>query len=202
MDAAKPYEAIVLGTSAGGTKLLKSMVAKIPAGFSLPLIVVQHIGADSDGYWIRSLDKLAAIKVKEADEKEKIEAATMYVAPANYHLLVERDRTLTLTVSEPVNYARPSIDVLFETAADAFKNRLIGVVLSGYNSDGAVGLKRIKENGGLTIVQAPETCEAAPMPKAAIKEAQPDYTLPPDEIYELLIKLAKNKEPHTHETKD
>lgn len=194
MKSDAPYEAIVIGTSAGGTELLKSIVRQLPPHFSIPLIVVQHISADSGGYWIEMLNKLAAIRVKEADEKEQIKPGTMYIAPSNYHLLVERDHTFSLAVSEPVNYARPSIDVLFETAADAYKSKLIGVILTGYNSDGAKGLKKIKENGGLTIVQSPETCEAPPMPRAAIAAATPDYTLAPDKINNLLVKIARDNE--------
>ncbi|UII31014.1 chemotaxis protein CheB [Fulvivirga ulvae] len=194
MAAGTPYEAIVIGTSAGGTKLLKSMVSKIPSHFSIPLIVVQHIAPGSNSYWVKLLDSLSAIKVKEADEKEKIEKGTMYLAPPDYHLLVEHDRTFSLAVSEHVNFARPSIDVLFETAADAYKNKLIGVILTGYNSDGATGLKKIKENGGLAIAQTPESCEAPSMPKAAIEAANPDFILSPDEISNLLIKIARDNE--------
>jgi two-component system chemotaxis response regulator CheB len=112
-----------------------------------------------------------------------------YLAPPNYHLLLEPDRTFTLTIDERVNYARPSIDVLFETAAEAYKDKLIGIILTGANNDGSKGLKKIKEFGGLAIVQDPETAEVASMPRAAILTSVVDHIIPLEEIAPLLNSL-------------
>ena len=128
-------------------------------------------------------------RVKQADEKEKIVPAMIYIAPPNYHLLVEDDRTFSLSVDELVNFSRPSIDVLFESAADAYGKRLIGIILTGANSDGSNGLKKIKECGGMAIVQDPESSEADTMPRAAIKATKVDYVLPLEEIGTFLRKL-------------
>ena len=119
----------------------------------------------------------------------------IYIAPPNYHLLVEADRTFSLSIDEPVNYARPSIDVLFETAADVYKTNLIGVILTGANTDGSHGLKRIKETGGLSVVQDPSTAEADTMPRAAIAAVDVDYVLPLEEIGKVLTMLADGVKP-------
>ena len=187
------YEAIVIGVSSGGMKALKLLFSLLPKGFKTPIIIVQHMSAHSDNEWIQLLNDTYAVDIKEADEKEKIENGKIYFAPSNYHLLIEKDITFSLTIDERVNYARPSIDVLFESAADAYKNKLIGVILTGSNNDGTVGLKRIKEYGGLTIVQDPETAESAYMPTSAIEAVKPDYILSLQEIIKLLIKLDRQK---------
>lgn len=184
------YKAVVIGCSSGGLNALKCILPMLPAGFTMPVIIVQHIGAGADSYWVKALNELCKVTVKEADEKEPLKPGIVYTAPPNYHLLVERDHTLSLTIDERVNYARPSIDVLFETAAAAYGPKLIGIVLTGANHDGAKGLKRIKEGGGITIVQQPETAEAAIMPKFAIAESVPDYIIPLEKIPDLLTKLS------------
>lgn len=183
------YQAIVLGASAGGMHVVKALVTALPKDFSLPLLIVQHIADTSDSVWPELLNEHSKVRVKEADEKEPVEPGTVYLAPPNYHLLVESDHTLTLTVDERVNYARPAIDVLFETAADAYREQLIGIVCTGANFDGAKGLQRIKELGGLAIVQDPETAEVPTMPQAAIQATVPDYVLPPEGIIKLLLDI-------------
>ncbi|WP_061249501.1 chemotaxis protein CheB [Leptospira alstonii] len=186
------YEAIVIGVSAGGLNALKAILPTLPVQYGIPLIIVQHIGPRSDGEWFRILGKLSNVKIKEAEEKEKIEPGTVYVAPPNYHLLIEKDRTLSLSISERVNFSRPSVDVLFESASDVYGDKLIGIVLTGANSDGAKGLKRIKENGGLAIVQDPSTAEISLMPESAIGTGPVDYVLSLEKIAELLIRLDQN----------
>ena len=185
------YEAIVIGVSSGGMNAMKVMFSLLPKDFNTPVIIVQHIGAHSDSLWIKLLNDKSNLPIKEADEKEKIENGKVYFAPPNYHLLIEKDRTLSLTVDERVNYSRPSIDVLFESAAEAYADKLIGVILTGSNNDGTNGIKRVKECGGLAIVQNPETAESAYMPKSAIAAIKPDYILSLEEITALLIKLDK-----------
>ena len=169
------YQAIVIGVSSGGMSALKIIFSALPANFALPIIVVQHVGPRSDGKWIDLLNAKSLLTIKEADEKETVEKGTIYFAPSNYHLLIEKDKTFSLSVEERVNFARPSIDVLFESAAEAYKTALIGVILTGANHDGAQGLKLIKEFGGLAIVQNPETAETGYMPRAAIAAVAPDF---------------------------
>ena len=188
------YEAIVIGVSSGGLNAMKVMFSLLPADFKTPVIIVQHISPRSENQWINLLNDKSKLHVKEADEKERIEPGIVYIAPPNYHLLVEKDRTFSLTIDERVSFARPSIDVLFESAADAYTSKLIGIVLTGSNSDGTNGLKRIQECGGLTIVQNPKTAESAYMPASAIAAMKPDYILSLTEIVELLIKLDKHKD--------
>ncbi|MBN1199046.1 MAG: chemotaxis protein CheB [Bacteroidales bacterium] len=176
------YEAIVIGSSAGGLHALKQIFSGLDASFSLPVIVVQHMSADTENYLPHYLNSLNTVKVKEADEKETPQPGVAYVAPPNYHLLMEADKTFTLSVEERVNYARPSIDVLFETAAEVYREKLIGIILTGANSDGALGLKRIKEMGGLAVVQDPAEAESVAMPRSAIEHVSVDHVLKLNDI--------------------
>jgi two-component system chemotaxis response regulator CheB len=188
------YEAIVIGVSSGGLNAMKVMFSCLPKEFNTPIIIVQHIGSQSENLWISLLNDKSNLYIKEADEKESIEQGKVYIAPPNYHLLIERDKTFSLTIDERVNYARPSIDVLFESAAEAYKSKLIGVILTGSNNDGTNGLKRIKEYGGLTIVQDPATAESSYMPASAIAVVQMDYILTLENIIKVLIKIDAQKE--------
>ena len=185
------YGAIVIGVSSGGMTALKFIFSALPAGFSIPIIIVQHVSARSDNEWIKLLNDKSNLNIKEADEKEKIETGNVYIAPSNYHLLIEKDKTFSLTIDEYVNFARPSIDVMFESAAEAYKNKLIGIVLTGSNSDGTKGIKRIKELGGIAIIQDPETAESPNMPASAIAAIQPDYILSLEKIVQLLVKITQ-----------
>ena len=188
------YEAIVIGVSSGGMNAMKVIFSLLPKEFSIPIIIVQHVSAHSNNQWIKLLNDKSNLYIKEADEKEKIENGTIYIAPANYHLMIEKNKTFSLTIDERVNYARPSIDVLFESAAEAYKDKLIGVILTGSNNDGTNGIKRIKEFGGLAIIQNPKTAESSYMPASAIAAIKPDYILSLVDITDLLIKFDKQKE--------
>jgi two-component system chemotaxis response regulator CheB len=189
LNLKQKYQAAVIGVSSGGMSALKLFLAALPKEFDLPLIVVQHVSPHSDNSWINILAKGTHLKIKEADEKELIEKKTVYIAPPNYHLLIEKDKTFSLSIDEKVNYARPSVDVLFESAADAYSNSLIGIILTGSGSDGSKGLKRVKEKGGLTIAQDPHTAESGHMPAAAIAATQVDHILPLENIADLLLQL-------------
>jgi two-component system chemotaxis response regulator CheB len=171
-------------------RALKLLLGQLPADFPLPLLVVQHISPDAGDGLARLLDDLCAIRVKEADEREAAVPATAYLAPPNYHLLVEKDGILALSADPPVSHARPSIDVLFESAAEVFGPELIGVVLTGANFDGSQGLKAIKQKGGVAIVQDPADAAAQQMPLSALAATEVDYVLALDEIAPLLKKLA------------
>ena len=187
----------MIGVSAGGLNALKILLPAFPLNFNLPLIIVQHVGANSDGTWISLLDNICKLKVKEADEKEIIDKGTVYIAPPNYHLLVEKDKTFSLSIDGRVNYARPSIDVLFESASDVYKEELIGILLTGSSIDGTKGLKTIKEKGGLTIVQDPATAEVAYMPASAIASVQVDHILSLEKIIILLLQLYEQPKPYS-----
>ena len=183
------YRAIVIGTSAGGMDALAEIIPKLPGNFSIPIIIVQHIHANTDEFPGYYLNKNSELKVKEADEKESIKEGYAYIAPVNYHLLVDDDETFSLSVDEKVNFSRPSIDVLFQSAAEVFKSQLIGIILTGANNDGTEGLKMIKQNGGLVIVQNPKEANSDVMPRAAIAACKVDYILQLHEISELLQNL-------------
>lgn len=182
-------KAIVIGTSYGGLQALKIIIGKLPQSFSVPVIVVLHIGNNNINTFIASLNKNHKLKVKEAEEKEIIKGETIYFAPPNYHLQIEEDFIFSLSTAEKVKFSRPAIDVLFETAAWAYKDNLLGILLTGSNSDGAEGLKIIKEFGGTTIVENPETAFAKSMPQAGILKSTPDFILNLDEIADKTIKL-------------
>jgi two-component system chemotaxis response regulator CheB len=189
-SSGRQFKAVVIGVSTGGVSALKLLLGVLPAEFPIPVLVATHITPDSDDGLAVLLDTLCAIRVKEADEQETIKSGTVYLAPANYHLLVERGGILSLSVDPPVNFARPSVDVLFETAAVAFGKALIGIVMTGAGFDGSRGLKRVKELGGLTIVQTPADAEADSMPRSALAEVTADFVAPLKELGPLLLKFA------------
>lgn len=182
MSTSRHYRAVVIGVSAGGLAALDKILPALGRTFSLPVLVVQHVSPTSENYLPIHFSQRCLLEVKEAEDKEQIEGGVIYFAPPNYHLLVEYNQAIALSTEERVNFSRPSIDVLFETAADAYLDELVGVVLTGANSDGAAGMARIKQFGGLAVVQSPETAEAEAMPRAAIEAADVDYILPLNEI--------------------
>ena len=159
--------AIVIGASAGGVQALSHILPALPPGFPTPVLVVIHVPPSKDNALVELFARKCQLEVKEAEDKEPLRAGTVYFAPPDYHLLVETEDALALSSDEPVNHSRPAIDVLFETAADAFGSALTGIVLTGANHDGAQGLKAIGQAGGVAIVQDPATAEAATMPVAA-----------------------------------
>lgn len=182
MERSKQFEAVVIGVSAGGLSALEAVLPALDDSFLMPVLVVQHLSPDSESYLPLHLDVRCALHVKEAEDKELLRPGTVYIAPPNYHLMVEADKTLALSAEERVNFSRPSIDVLFKTAAEVFCDRLVGVILTGANSDGSAGLVKIKQFGGLVVVQAPETAVADTMPTAAIKAVDVDHVLPLGQI--------------------
>jgi len=184
------FEAIAIGVSAGGLAALAQILPKFKKDFPLAVLIVQHMRRDSDGFLWRHLDTLSRLTVKEAEDKEAIQPQTVYIAPPDYHLLVEPDRTLSLSAEARVNFSRPSIDVLFETAAETYQQRLIGVILTGANNDGTRGLKTIKSYGGLAVVQSPESAESDAMPRSAIEEVAVDHIVPLDRMGQFLNDLA------------
>lgn len=187
---ASAIEAIVIGGSAGALDALTQILPALPAGFALPIALVLHVHPSKPSHLGPVLSSRCALPVKEAEDKEPIAAATVYVAPPNYHLLVERRRCFSLSVDAPVLFSRPAIDVLFESAADAFGPALAGVLLSGGSEDGARGIAQIQKNGGLTVVQAPSTASVPIMPNAALRLSAVSHVLPLAEIGMFLASLA------------
>jgi len=184
-----PLEAVVIGTSAGGLAALSRLVSGLSSHFPLPILVVQHVPAGTPTQLAEIFQRKTGLRVKEADEKEALRPATLYFAPPGYHLLVESDRSLSLSQDDAVHFSRPSIDVLFESAADALGPALLGILLTGANEDGAAGLAAIHYAGGLTIVQDPAEAEVDTMPRAALQRLAPDYLLPLRDIHQLLREL-------------
>jgi two-component system chemotaxis response regulator CheB len=183
------YEIAVIGTSWGGLAALHEILGALPSSFHLPVVIVQHRHKDSGQFLPRVLQDDTSLCVCEVDDKAPIIGGNIYIAPANYHVLVEHGH-LSLSTDEPVAFSRPSIDVTFISAADAYRKGVVGVVLTGANSDGARGLKRVSDRGGLAIVQRPDTAESAVMPAAALKHVPDARALTLAEIADLMASLA------------
>ena len=188
-----PYDAVVIGGSAGSLKVLYELLPQLPGDLPWPLVVVVHLHPQQEGGFADLLDRRCSLRIKEAEDKELLAPGQVYFAPANYHLLIEPGQTLSLSADERVKYSRPSIDVLFESAAEAFRSRLIGIILTGASDDGAKGLSKIKEQRGLTVVQDPATAEHPFMPQAVLEALAPDHVLSPMGIVALLVSLAEHE---------
>jgi two-component system chemotaxis response regulator CheB len=182
---------VAVGTSLGGLNALAAVLSVLPRDLPVPIVIVQHRGTASDGSLADVLQDHTALRVVEAEDKVRLEPSTVYVAPPDYHLLIEDRESLALSTEGPVRSARPSIDVLFESAADAYGPALLGVLLTGASADGAAGIARIKALGGRAIVQDPATAECATMPAAAIAAAAVDYVLPLERIGPHLVSLVE-----------
>ncbi len=176
------YKAVVMGVSAGGLAAISEILSQLPTGFNLPLLVVQHVHPRQDAAIGNLYNNICPLPVKEAEDKEEIAPGCVYFAPPNYHLLVERSGTVALSADEKVNWARPSIDVLFESAVYAWGGQLVGIILTGANNDGARGLKLIRAAGGYTIAQDPTTAEYPEMPQSALDAGAVLEVLPLGEI--------------------
>ena len=188
-----PYKVVVIGGSAGGVEALSAILSRLPNDFALPILAVQHLHLSDDGAFARHMADMTQLSVVEPCDKAQIEPGRVYIAPANYHMLAERDGTISLSVAERVNWSRPSIDVLFESAASAWGEAVIGVILSGANADGTQGLHAIKDAGGLTIAQDPAEAKVRVMPQAAIDAGAADEVLRAKEIGQQLADLGGKK---------
>ncbi len=224
----KNFEIVVVGTSLGGLEALMVLLADLPQSFPLPVAIVQHRHKSSQDRLTDVLQQQSSLQITEAEDKEPIAPGRVYLAPADYHLLVEspcqrefsvdenystgsrsdagepidnsqspiRNRvsaTFALSTEAPVCHARPSIDVLFESAADAFGEKVIGIILTGASSDGSQGLAKIKAEGGLTFVEEPATALCRTMPASAIANVEVDWILPLSKIAPFLVNLLKIK---------
>jgi two-component system chemotaxis response regulator CheB len=185
------FEIVVVGASVGGLKALQSLLSGLPPGFPLPVVMVQHRGNDSNIGLCEYLARSSSLPVREPEDKEAVLPGHAYLAPRDYHLLIEK-RSFALSTDPPVTFARPSIDVLFESVADEYEKGVIGVILTGANRDGARGLANIKARGGLTLVQEPASATCAEMPQAAIDLSEVDWVLPLQEIAPCLNELSNS----------
>lgn len=179
-------QAVVIGVSAGGLNALSAILPQLPADYPLPIIIVIHLPPDRDSVVAELFDEKCALTVREAEDKEDILPGHVYFAPPDYHLLVEADHRLSLSSEEPVLFSRPSVDVLFETAADVYGEGLIGVILTGANPDGAAGLKAVMAAGGRGLVQRPDLSYASAMPEAALEFSPQAEALSLEQIAEKL----------------
>jgi two-component system chemotaxis response regulator CheB len=182
------FEIVVIGASYGGLSALQILLPELAPGFPLPVVIVQHRKKDGDDGLCEYLRKRSPLPLVEPNDKEEIEPGRVYLAPRDYHLLIEKS-IFALSTESPVAFARPSIDVLFESAADIYHERAIGVVLTGSNRDGARGLAKIKSLGGLALVQDPQSAESPVMPEAALAASAVDRVLPLQEIAPFLNEL-------------
>jgi len=184
-------EAIVVGASAGGVEALLNLLGPLRAGFQLPIIIVLHLPEERRSQLAEVFSRRVALPVAEAIDKQDIAPGTVYFATPGYHLSVEQDRSLSLSLEDRLHHSRPSIDFLFESAADVYGPALAAVLLTGANHDGARGMAHVKRQGGLTIVQDPADAHVATMPAAALKTHQPDHILPLHGIGRLLVELER-----------
>ena len=187
------FELIVIGTSWGGLQAIEILLSGLPKDFPLAIAIAQHRQRNAGDLLCNLLQRHSVLPVLEVEDKVAIAPGYVYLAPADYHLLVEPGN-FALSIEAPVLYSRPSIDLLFESAADAYTDRAIGVILTGANKDGSQGLATLKRRGGLAIVQEPSEAESSFMPTAAIAATQVDYILPLTKISSCLINLADRGE--------
>jgi two-component system chemotaxis response regulator CheB len=185
------YKAIVIGGSAGSFQVISKILSCLPKDFELPIVMCLHRLRHVRSGFVEALNIKSTIAIKEPYDKEPIRKGNIYLAPANYHLGVEIGNTFTLTTEELMNNSRPAIDILLQSAAYVYRNKLIGILLSGANKDGALGMKKIAERGGLTIVQDPKECLIDTMPVSAMKITEIDHVMKVQNIIDFLLNLDK-----------
>ncbi|MTW13879.1 chemotaxis protein CheB [Pseudoduganella eburnea] len=190
--AGRKTEAVVIGASAGGVSALLQVLPVLPRGYRLPIIVVLHVRSGRPNQLVDVFQQKVAMPVSEAGDKEAIIPGTLYFAPADYHLLIENDRSFSLSCDAPLHFNRPAIDITMETAADAYGASLAAILMTGANEDGAAGMAAIGKAGGLTVVQDPSEAEVEVMPQEAIDLRAPDLILPLDQIKQLLLMLERH----------
>lgn len=183
-------DGVVMGASAGGVEALAVLLPALPATFRPALFIVLHLPRERPSLLVEIFARRCARPIREADDKEPIEPGTVYFAAPDYHMLLEKNRQIALSADEPVHYSRPSIDVLFESAADVYGDRLLGIILTGGNEDGAAGLHAIHEAGGVIVVQQPDSAKVPLMVVSALQRGPADFVLSLPEIAQLLGALA------------
>ncbi|MGE3262012.1 MAG: chemotaxis protein CheB [Bacteriovoracia bacterium] len=192
-EIGKQIDFVAIGCSAGGFDALRMILPKLPADFDKAVVVLIHLSPDRESLVAQNFQGRCLIPVKEAEDKEVIAGGNIYIAPPNYHLLAEPGGSFSLSVDEPENCSRPSIDVLMDTAAHVYGPRMIGVLLTGANADGARGLAKVKELGGIAVVEDPATAMYPQMPGAGLEVARPQLVMPVAMIADWLAALAKKE---------
>jgi two-component system chemotaxis response regulator CheB len=180
---------VVIGGSAGSLKVLMGILPNLAESLNFPIIIILHRKNDRRSSLETLLNNSCSLLVKEAEDKESLRNGVIYVAPPDYHLLIERDHSLSLDASEKVIWSRPSIDVTFQSASEVYQKHLMGVLLSGANNDGTLGLQKIKESGGKIIIQDPEDADMPVMPQLALDKVKPDYLLKARDIAAVINKF-------------
>ena len=188
------FDVVAIATSAGGLKALRLVLAALPSDFPAAIVVVQHLDPRHRSLMADILSRRSALSVKQAEERDKLQPGTVFIAPPNKHLLVNPDGSLSLTQSELVHFVRPSADLLFESVAASFKARAIAVVLTGTGSDGSMGVQAIKKMGGTVLAQDESSSEFFGMPNAAIQTGSVDFILSLGEIPSALVTLVETGE--------
>ena len=191
----KAFEGIVIGGSWGSIPPLSSILSILPSDFSIPIAVAIHRSSGSDNFCEIFGTTKFALEFYEPNDRDVFSAGKVFLAPSDYHMMIDNDKTICLSTSDRTSHARPSIDELFETAADCFGSRLIGIILSGASQDGSRGLKKIKEKGGITIAQNPLNAAADTMIRSAMKTNKIDFFYNADQIGRFLMELEKNSAP-------
>lgn len=184
------YKAVIIGGSAGSFQIVTKILSSIPTGFPVPVLLCLHRLKHVRSGFVEALSLKSNIPVIEPNDKDTLKPGMAYLAPANYHMFVEMANRIALSTDDPINHSRPSIDLSFITAANAYRHKLIGIILSGANRDGSMGLKKVHENGGTSIVQDPNECEVKTMTEASLKITQVNYVYRSDEIVNFLKKIS------------
>ncbi len=183
------FKAVIIGGSAGSFRVITKILQSLPKGYPLPVLLNLHRLKHVRSGFVEALSIKSNIPVIEPHDKDSIKPGNAYLAPSNYHMFVELNKKIALSTEEPVNHSRPSIDLSFETAAQTYNKNLLGIILSGANRDGALGLKKIKEMGGTAIVQDPKECEVVTMTETALRLTEVDYVYTTDQIIDYLKNL-------------
>lgn len=183
------YKAVIIGGSAGSFQVVTRLLNALPKNFPMPVILCLHRLKHVRSGFVEALSLKSNIPVEEPFDKEQLKPSRAYLAPANYHMYLELANRIALSTEDPVNHSRPSIDLSFITAANAYRQKLIGIILSGANKDGAFGLKKVRDNGGVTIVQDPNDCEVRTMTQSALHLTAVDHIFTSTQIIDYLIKL-------------
>ncbi|MBN2812732.1 MAG: chemotaxis protein CheB [Bacteroidales bacterium] len=183
------YKAVIIGGSAGSFQVVTRILNSLPKDFPLPIMLCLHRLKHVRSGFVEALSLKSSIPVEEPFDKDSMKPGKAYLAPANYHMYVELANRIALSTEDTVNHSRPSIDLSFITAANAYRDKLIGIILSGANKDGALGLKKVRDNGGVAIVQDPNECEVKTMTQSALQLTSVDYVYTTDQIINYLQKL-------------
>ncbi|MBN1116041.1 MAG: chemotaxis protein CheB [Bacteroidales bacterium] len=183
------FKAVIIGGSAGSFQVVTRILSSLPNNFPVPVLLCLHRLKHVRSGFVEALSLKSSIPIEEPNDKEQLKPGKAYLAPANYHMFVELANRIALSTESSVNHSRPSIDLSFITAANAYRDKLLGIILSGANRDGAAGLKAVKDKGGITIVQDPNECEVKTMTESAMQLTKVDYVYKTDEIIRFLSKI-------------